>query len=68
MPKSNEAEDLLQSIGQQARYMAEQKAKLDECKLAAKEQREEYEQAAYELQKLCLQRDEVNPLLDAAEE
>ena len=61
---TTEAEDLLQSIEQQARYVAEQRNKLDECKAAAKEQREEYEQAMYDLEKLCRQRDEVNPLLD----
>lgn len=68
MPKLSEAEDLLTTIEQQERYVAEQEAKLNDCKQAAKEQREEYEQAVYDLRKLCRQRDEVNPLLDHTED
>lgn len=68
MPRTTEAEDLLVQIEEQARHVSEERTKLEDCKQAAKEQREAYEQAMYDLERLCRTRDEENPLIDGAEQ
>lgn len=68
MPRTTEAEDLLTSIEQQEKYVQEQEAELTRRKEAAKEAKEEYEQAVHDLRRMCRQRDEKHPILDGTEE
>ena len=63
----SEAEDLLTTIEQQEQYVQQCEAEMTRRKEALKETKEGYEQAVYDLRKLCRTRDEVHPILDGTE-